>query len=40
MKEVGKSKFVLPEVSQADDLKHKIETDYKKEMDAAFAKKS
>ena len=40
VKEVGKPKFILPEVSEADDLKHKIETDYKKEMDAAFAKKA
>lgn len=40
VKEVGKPKFVLPEISQADELKHKIEADYKKEMDAAFAKKA
>lgn len=40
VKEVGKTKVVLPEVSEADELKHKIVDDYKKEMDVAFAKKA
>jgi polyribonucleotide nucleotidyltransferase len=40
VKEVGKKKIVLPEVSEADELKHKIEGDYKKEMEVAFAKKA
>lgn len=38
--EVGKKKIVLSEVSEADELKKKIEKDYKKEMAAAFAKKA
>jgi len=40
VKEVGKKKIVLPEVSEAEELKHKIEKDYKKEMAAVFAKKA
>jgi polyribonucleotide nucleotidyltransferase len=39
-KEVGKTKEVAPEFSQTDELKKKIEKDYKKEMEAAFAKKA
>lgn len=39
-KEVGKTKDVVPEHSEADELKKKIEKDYKKEMTAAFAKKA
>lgn len=38
--EVGKTKIVMPEVSEADELKKKIEADYKKEMEEAFAKKA
>lgn len=38
--EVGKKKIVLSEVSEAEELKKKIEKDYKKEMAAAFAKKA
>lgn len=40
VKAVGKPKVSLPEVSEADELKKKIEKDYKKEMEAAFAKKA
>ncbi len=40
VKEVGKKKIALSEVSEADDLKKKIEKDYKKEMAEAFAKKA
>ncbi len=39
-KEVGKTKEVAPEHTEADDLKKKIEKDYKKEMEVAFAKKA
>lgn len=38
--EVGKKKEVAPEHSEADELKAKIAKDYKKEMEAAFAKKA
>ncbi len=37
---VGKEKIVLPEVSEADELKKKIAKDYAKEMETAFAKKA
>jgi len=40
VKEVGKPKTELKEVSEVDELKKKIEKDYRKEMDAAFAKKA
>lgn len=40
VKEVGKEKVVLPEVSEAEELKAKIEKDYAKEMAEAFAKKA
>jgi len=40
VKAVGKPKVEVAEVSEADELKKKIEKDYKKEMDAAFAKKA
>ncbi len=40
VKAVGKSKIAVTEVSEADELKKKIEKDYKKEMTAAFAKKA
>ena len=36
----GKTKEVAPVVGELDELKHKIEKDYKKEMEAAFAKKA
>lgn len=39
-KAVGKPKIVLAEVSEAEELKHKIEKDYAKEMTVAFAKKA
>jgi polyribonucleotide nucleotidyltransferase len=38
--EVGKTKEVAPEHTEADTLKEKIAKDYKKEMLAAFAKKA
>ncbi|MCL4200072.1 polyribonucleotide nucleotidyltransferase [Patescibacteria group bacterium] len=38
--EVGKTKVQVPEVSEADELKKKIEKDYHKEMEVAFAKKA
>ncbi|MBI5019602.1 polyribonucleotide nucleotidyltransferase [Candidatus Gottesmanbacteria bacterium] len=38
--EVGKAKVTVPEVSEADELKKKIEKDYHKEMEVAFAKKA
>lgn len=38
--EVGKTKVAVPEVSEADELKKKIEKDYHKEMEVAFAKKA
>lgn len=38
--EVGKPKVQVSEVTEADELKKKIVKDYKKEMDAAFAKKA
>lgn len=38
--QVGKPKVALPQVSEADELKKKIEHDYKKEMELAFAKKA
>lgn len=38
--EVGKTKVTVPEVSEADELKKKIEKDYHKEMEVAFAKKA
>lgn len=38
--EVGKPKVKVAEVTEADTLKAKITKDYKKEMDAAFAKKA
>ncbi len=38
--EVGKKKVAVPEVTEADELKAKIMKDYKKEMEAAFAKKA
>ncbi len=37
---VGKPKITLSEETSADELKKKIEKDYKKEMEAAFAKKA
>ncbi|MDP1722835.1 MAG: polyribonucleotide nucleotidyltransferase [Candidatus Gottesmanbacteria bacterium] len=40
VKEVGKTKVAVPEVSAADELKTKITQDYKKEMIDAFAKKA
>lgn len=40
VKEVGKPKIKVAEVSAADELKAKISKDYKKEMMAAFAKKA
>ncbi len=40
VKEVGKPKITMPEVSAADELKTKITKDYKKEMADAFAKKA
>lgn len=40
VKEVGKTKMKIAEVSAADELKAKIAKDYKKEMTAAFAKKA
>lgn len=40
VKAVGKEKIAVAEVSEADELKKKIEKDYKKEMEAAFAKKA
>jgi polyribonucleotide nucleotidyltransferase len=39
-KEVGKPKAAIPETTEADELKNKIATDYKKEMEVAFAKKA
>ena len=39
-REVGKPKVSVPVVSAADELKKKIAADYKKEMEAAFAKKA
>ena len=38
--EVGKSKVAVRAATEADELKAKITRDYKKEMDAAFAKKA
>ena len=38
--EVGKSKVAVRAATEADELKAKITKDYKKEMDAAFAKKA
>ncbi len=38
--EVGKTKDVVPETTQTDELKAKIAKDYAKEMAAAFAKKA
>jgi len=38
--EVGKTKEKAPEATEAEDLKKKIVADYKKEMEAAFAKKA
>jgi polyribonucleotide nucleotidyltransferase len=38
--EVGKTKVSVPAVSEADELKKKIAADYRKEMEAAFAKKA
>ena len=38
--EVGKTKEAVPETTQTDELKAKIAKDYKKEMEAAFAKKA
>ena len=38
--EVGKTKEPMPVASEADELKAKIAKDYKKEMEAAFAKKA
>lgn len=38
--EVGKPKDAVPTASEADELKAKIVKDYKKEMEAAFAKKA
>ncbi|HUD19483.1 MAG TPA: polyribonucleotide nucleotidyltransferase [Patescibacteria group bacterium] len=38
--EVGKTKEKAPVASEADELKKKIAKDYKKEMEAAFAKKA
>lgn len=40
VKEVGKPKVSAPAADQADELKKKIAEDYKKEMEAAFAKKA
>lgn len=40
VKEVGKPKIKMAEVSAADELKAKITKDYKKEMTVAFAKKA
>lgn len=40
VKAVGKPKVEVAEVSEADELKKKIEKDYKKEMTEAFAKKA
>lgn len=40
VKAVGKPKVTVAEVSEADELKKKIEKEYKKEMEAAFAKKA
>ena len=37
---VGKPKITVSETSEADELKQKIAKDYKKEMEAAFAKKA
>jgi polyribonucleotide nucleotidyltransferase len=39
-KEVGKTKEPVPEALEAEELKQKITKEYKKEMVAAFAKKS
>jgi polyribonucleotide nucleotidyltransferase len=39
-KAVGKKKDAVPEVSQSEELQEKIVKKYKKEMDAAFAKKA
>ncbi len=39
-KEVGKTKVTVVEATVADELKAKITKDYKKEMEAAFAKKA
>jgi len=39
-KAVGKKKVVVAEVTEVDELKKKIEKDYKKEMEEAFAKKA
>ncbi len=38
--EVGKPKVVMPEISEADELKAKIVKDFKKEMTEVFAKKA
>jgi len=38
--EVGKTKEKAPEATEAEELKKKIVADYKKEMEAAFAKKA
>ncbi len=40
VEEAGKPKVVVPEATEADELKKRIVKDYKKEMDAAFAKKA
>ncbi len=40
VKEVGKPKVSVVEATEAEELKAKITRDYKKEMDAAFAKKA
>ena len=39
-KEIGKPKVVVPLEDETEELKKKITKDYKKEMDAAFAKKA